>query len=65
MSQTRFLVRKDVEDLTSISTSTIYDMMKRGAFPRPVKIGLRRVAWVEADVQNWITGRLESAKTNV
>ena len=34
----RFLRRADVEDLTGLSRSTIYAMMKRGEFPQGIAI---------------------------
>ena len=43
----RFLRRKDVEQITGLPTSTLYDQMDRGDFPRPIKITANRVAWLE------------------
>ena len=55
------LRRPDVETRTGLSRSTIYQWMKDGAFPQPVKLGARLVAWRESDVTAW----LESRKTKV
>jgi prophage regulatory protein len=33
-----------------VSTATLYEWMKRGRFPRPVRIGARMVAWDEDDL---------------
>lgn len=30
-----------------------------GAFPRPVRIGKRRVAWVQSEVSDWLAARME------
>jgi prophage regulatory protein len=51
------LRRPVVETLTGLSRSTIYEWMKRGEFPQPVKLGARLVAWREADVIAWIESR--------
>lgn len=53
----KLLRRVDVERLTGLSRSTIYDWMKRGEFPQPVKLGERLVAWREDDVTAWIESR--------
>ena len=42
---------------TTLSRPTIYRLIRSGAFPRPVKIGLQRVAWLEADLQAWFAKR--------
>ena len=48
---------KEVCRLTSLHRATLYDMTKRGEFPRPVKLAKRRVAWREADVLTWLEKR--------
>jgi prophage regulatory protein len=32
--------------------------MELHGFPRPVKIGLRSVAWVESEVDDWVKSRI-------
>jgi prophage regulatory protein len=49
--------RRDVLELTGLSTSTIYDMMARGDFPRPVRLGKRAVGWRESDLTKWLESR--------
>ena len=49
-----------VKTKTGQSRSTIYDKMKRGGFPKPVKIGERAVGWVEAEVEAWLKTRMEA-----
>jgi prophage regulatory protein len=44
-----------VKDLTGLSRSSIY---ADPGFPKPVKIGPRAVAWVEAEVRDWIYARM-------
>lgn len=57
----KLLRRPEVEACTGLSRSTLYDWMKRGKFPQPVKLGARIVAWRESDVRAW----LESRETRV
>ena len=48
---------KAVCQLTSLHRATLYELAKRGDFPRPVKLAKRRVAWREADVLAWLETR--------
>ena len=50
----RFLRRPEVEARTGLSRSTIYAAMDRGTFPRPVRIGVRAVAWRQDDIERWL-----------
>ncbi|NCO04306.1 MAG: AlpA family transcriptional regulator [Alphaproteobacteria bacterium] len=43
---------------TGLSRSTIYAYIDKGDFPKPVKIGLRAVAWHEVKIDSWIKSRV-------
>ena len=45
---------------TSLSRSTIYAYVKKGEFPKPIKIGLRAVAWPENAIDDWVTSHLNN-----
>ena len=53
--------RQEVENFTGLSRSSIYDMMAKGEFPIPVRIGRRAVAWRESDLAAWLAQRAISA----
>jgi len=53
----KLLRRPEVQARTGLSRSTIYDWMKRGEFPQPVKLGTRLVAWRESDITGWLDSR--------
>jgi prophage regulatory protein len=64
MSETRsqlvadkHLRRKAVEELTGLSRSTIYDLMSKKRFPRPVKLTDKAVAWPESKIREWLANR--------
>lgn len=40
-----------------ISRSTIYEMIGRGEFPAPVKLGARAVGWRRRDIEAWLESR--------
>jgi prophage regulatory protein len=46
----------EVEDLTAMKKSKLYDLVKQGQFPAPVRIGPRAVRWRLSAVQKWIDG---------
>lgn len=60
--QTALIRRRDVERLTALSRSRIYDLMKQGAFPKPVALGAMSVAWLETEVREWIADRIADSR---
>lgn len=48
--------------LTGISRSSLYDLIGRGGFPRPVQITVRRVGWRASSVVEWIESRPETRR---
>jgi prophage regulatory protein len=59
-----FLRRKDVQIRTGLARSTIYLYIQQGAFPKPVSLGPRAVAWLESEVSAWITERVRMSREN-
>ena len=55
--QDRLLRRRQVEEITGMSRSTIYKMMQNGEFPRPVRIGPAAVRWRASDITAWVETR--------
>ena len=53
--------RKEVEKITGLSRSSIYNMMKMNEFPRPVKLSERSVAWVYEEIQTWLNEKIASS----
>jgi prophage regulatory protein len=54
---TILLKRPEVSRRTGLSRSTLYVWMARGAFPKPIKLGIRSIAWRESDIEDWINER--------
>ena len=40
-----------------LTRSPIYAGIKAGTFPRPVKLGIRAVGWLESEVDAWLSAR--------
>ena len=53
------LRRDEVEKTTGLSRSTIYELMRRGEFPRPIKLSARAVGWLSSDIDGWLRTRRE------
>lgn len=49
--------RPSVEDWTGLSRSTLYDMIAKGSFPKPIRLGKRAVGWRESQINEWLTER--------
>ena len=56
-ASTRSIVRLNgVCFQTGLSKSTIYDQIKKGTFPKPIRLGARAVGWLQGDIHAWIEG---------
>jgi prophage regulatory protein len=53
MNELKLLDKWKVEEMTSLDITTIYRKIKAGDFPKPVRVGRRRVAWRESDIAAW------------
>lgn len=71
MSATVILPRKEVEARTRLSCSAIYAKMTPNprrpgyydpTFPKPVKIGVRAVGWVESEIEGWIAAQIDKGR---
>ncbi len=49
----RLLGIRTVVERTTLSRTEIYRRIREGTFPRQIKLGPRRVAWKERDVDFW------------
>lgn len=56
----RLLRLTEVQARLGMSRSGIYERIKNGGFPRPVKIGPRAVAWLESEIDAWLQERVEA-----
>lgn len=55
--------RRTLHSMIPLAERTIYDMEKRGDFPRRIALTSRNVAWDLAEVRAWIESRKNSGKT--
>jgi prophage regulatory protein len=56
------LRRKQVEDRTGLSRSTIYLRMAEGVFPKPVNLGGRAVGWLDHEIEDWLSSKVKDSR---
>lgn len=62
---TRLIRLPEVLERTGYGKARIYRLISEGRFPAPVKIGVRAVAFVESEVDEWIQSVIETSRNNV
>jgi prophage regulatory protein len=53
MTQPRFLREPEVLARLPFSKPTLHRKVKERTFPAPVKIGVRAVAWLTSEIEQW------------
>jgi prophage regulatory protein len=61
--QEALLRRKQIEARTGLARSTIYALMSKDKFPKPVPLVGRTVAWTSSSIDTWISERIAASKT--
>ena len=56
------LRRPQVQQRTGLSRSTLYQYIRDGEFPASISLGPRAVGWLESDVSDWISARVNLAR---
>lgn len=46
--------------ITQMSRSMIYQLIKEGLFPKPIKLGSRASAWITEEVEKWLEDRIKA-----
>jgi len=60
MNGDTLLTVEEVAALTRLSKPTIYKLVKRGDFPRQLRLCANKVAWLKSEVAAWIAARAEA-----
>lgn len=55
----KLLSKKQVKELVFYSPQHIARLEKAGKFPKRIKLGSNRVAWVEEEIQEWIQQKMD------
>ena len=54
----RIIRLNEVINRTGLGKTSLYKFIKAKTFPHPIALGERAVGWVEAEVDQWITARV-------
>jgi len=54
-----------VKQRTTLSTSEIYRRIEAGTFPAQVRLGAKAVAWLEHEIDTWISEAVEQSRPTV
>ena len=54
MSDLKVIKIATVKELTTLSTSSIYRLIKKGTFPKQIKLAERSSAWFLGEINDWI-----------
>jgi prophage regulatory protein len=57
MQLQRYLRRRDLTERYNLPRSTIYDLVAKGLFPKPIRLGVRAVGWSVAELEEWERSR--------
>ena len=54
-----FMMSNEVEARVPYSRAHLYRLENQGEFPKRKRIGANRIAWVRAEVEQWLAKRME------
>ena len=63
-AEIRFIRLKEVLAICGKSRSSVYDAIKKGDFPRPVKLQGRSSAWIKSEVDEWAAQCIRASRHN-
>jgi prophage regulatory protein len=58
----RLIRLPQVKQKTGYSRSSIYAKIPLGEFSAPVSLGARAVAWIESEIDEWISDRVKASR---
>ncbi len=58
----RFLRLKEVLAICGKSRSSVYEAIKRGEFPRPIKLGENSSAWIDTEIEDWMRSCIKASR---
>lgn len=62
---TRLIRLPEVLERTGYGKAWIYRLINEGRFPAPVKIGVRAIAFIESEIDDWIQSVIETSRIKV
>ena len=56
-----FLRLPDVMAKTGLGRSSVWNLVKRNAFPKPINLGLKCTAWSLESIESWMQERIDAS----
>lgn len=63
-SNIRLIRMPEVLSKTGFKKSWVYLLISSNSFPKPIKIGARAIAFVEAEIDEWVEERINEYRIN-
>ncbi|EAM8282647.1 AlpA family transcriptional regulator [Salmonella enterica subsp. enterica serovar Putten] len=63
-AKTTFIRLPEVIKRTGFGKTWIYELIKTGRFPSQVKTGIRAVAFIESEIDEWIDATIRNSRQN-
>jgi prophage regulatory protein len=54
----KFIKIEDVLQMTSLSRTTMYSLIRKGSFPKQIKLGNRISVWSEDKIISWMNDKI-------
>lgn len=51
---------RTVQAITALGRTKIYDLIRRGEFPAPIKLGARTARWPAAVIDAWLKDQIDA-----
>ena len=58
----QLLRRTEVEELTGLSSTAIYDRMREGSFPKSIALSPKTIRWVRGEILKWIKEQIINSR---
>lgn len=62
-AELRLIRLKEVLAICGKSRSSVYDAIKKGEFPAPIKLHGRSSAWIKSEILQWAEGCIRATRT--
>ena len=60
----KFIKLQNVMAITGMSRSSIYLAISEGRFPKQINLGVRSIAFLESEVQEWMEHCIANRRSN-
>jgi prophage regulatory protein len=62
-AELRLIRLKEVLAICGKSRSSVYEAIKKGEFPSPIKLHGRSSAWIKSEILQWAEGCINASRT--